>query len=57
MKLKTEKDACVNPYIIFEIELWSDLAHVVSVKEFPNDYFLCIHLSPNGLFFHYNFSI
>merc|ERR1711936_871785 len=26
MKIATEKDACVNPYIIFETELWSDLA-------------------------------
>jgi len=50
MKLKTEKDACVNPYVISETELWSDLAHVVSVKNPPNDYFLCIYLFPNGLF-------
>lgn len=32
VNIATEKDACVNPYIIFETELWSDLAHVSSVK-------------------------
>ena len=42
VNIATEKDACVNPYIIFETELWSDLAHVSSVKKSTNDYFLCI---------------